>query len=373
MIYLDYAANTPVDKEVLNLFYDTTLNYYANPNSVHKLGLGAKKLLDLSTKNIAENLHVLPEEIIYTSGSTESNNLVIKGICERYKNKGKHVIVSALEHNSIIASATNMQELGFEIDMLSVDNNGIVDLEQLKKLMREDTILVSVCAVDSELGIKQPLNEISNIISNYPNCYFHTDATQAIGKVSIDFTNIDLVTIAPHKFYGMNGIGALIKKKRVSLKPQISGGKSTTVYRSGTPILGNVVAFDKALAIALEHQEERNNYVNKLNDMVRESLSKYSLLHINSPITAAPHTLNISVKGVKSSKFVEALQEYDIYVSAKTSCCPENTPSKMVYAVSKDKGLSTSSLRISFSHLTTYEEVEKFLSVFDICYKELVK
>ena len=373
MIYLDYAANTPVEKEVIDAFYQTTVKYFANPNSVHKLGLEAKELLDLSTNNISKRLNVLPEEIIYTSGSSESNNLAIKGVCERYKNKGKHIIISSLEHNSVIASTTNMQELGFEIDLLPVTKNGIVDLGELKKLIRNDTILVSVCAVDSELGIIQPISEIKDIVKQNPNCLFHTDATQAIGKINIDISDIDLVTLAPHKFYGLNGIGALIKKKNVSLKPQISGGKSTTVYRSGTPVLGNVVAFSKALDCALDNLDSRITYVTKLNRIVREKLSQYHLVCINSPVASIPYTLNISVRGIKSSKFVEALQNYDVYISAKTSCCPENTPSKMVYAVSKDKSLSTTSLRISLSHLTTEDELEQFLNIFDICYKELVK
>lgn len=373
MIYLDYAANTPVEKEVIDAFYQATVKYYANPNSVHKLGLEAKELLDLATENISKRLNVLPEEIIYTSGSTESNNLVIKGVCERYKNKGKHIIISSLEHNSIIASATNMQELGFEVDLLSVNKNGLVDLDELKKMIRNDTILVSVCAVDSELGIIQPIHEIKDIVKQNSNCLFHTDATQAIGKIKIDISDIDLVTLAPHKFYGLNGIGALIKKKNISLKPQISGGKSTTIYRSGTPVLGNVVAFSKALDCALDNLDSRINYVTKLNKMVRERMLQYPLVCINSPVDSIPYTLNISVKGIKSSKFVEALQNYEVYISAKTSCCPENTPSKMVYAVSKDKSLSTTSLRISLSHLTTEEELNQFFNIFDICYKELVK
>lgn len=372
MIYLDYASNSPVDKEVLDLFYETTIKYYANPNSVHKLGLEAKQLLDNSTKNIAKNLNILEEEIIYTSGASESNNLAIKGVCERYKNRGKHIIISSLEHTSIIAPATIMQELGFEVDLINVNNDGLIDINELKKLIREDTILVSICSVDSELGIKQPIEEIGLLLKEYENCIFHSDASQAIGKVKIDFTNVDLVTIAPHKFYGLNGFGALIKKKNTNLKPLIHGGKSTTVYRSGTPVLANVVAFDKALDLAVSNLDKRIEIVKNYNKLLRDKLSTYKNVYINSPINAIPFTLNFSIKGVKSSLFASTLENYDIYISTKITCCPTNTPSKLVYSVSKDKALATSSLRVSLSHLTKEEEITQFLEAFDKCYKELV-
>lgn len=371
MIYLDYAANSPVEEEVLNAYYETTKKYFANPNSVHKLGLEAKELLDKSTNNIAKNLNVLPEEIIYTSGATESNNLAVKGICERYKAFGKHILVSSLEHNSIIASATTMQEKGFEVDLIPVNKDGIISVDEIKKLIRDDTILVCVTSIDSEIGIRQPIEEIGKFLKNYPNCYFHTDATQAIGKVDIDLKDVDLATITPHKFSGLNGFGMLIKKKHVGLKPLINGGRSTTIYRSGTPVLANVVALDKALDIALKNREERYNYVNKFYKIIIEKLKNYDRVIINNTKNSIPFTINFSIKGIKSLDFVKKLEEYDIYVSTKTSCCPSESPSKMVYALTKDKNLASSSVRISLSHLTKEEEINEFLKVFDKCYKEL--
>ena len=373
MIYLDYSASTPVDNDVLELFYNTTKKYYANPNSSHKLGRKAKGLIDNCTLNIANNLKVLPEEIIYTSGASESNNLAIKGICERYKTHGKHILISSLEHNSIVASATIMQEAGFEVELIPINRDGFIDIDSLKKMIREDTILVSVCSVDSEIGLRQPIEEIGKILKEYPNCFFHTDASQAMGKVSIDFTNVDLITITPHKFYGMSGFGILIKKRNVSLKPQINGGKSTTIYRSGTPELANIVACDKALDIALNKQEERYEYINKLSDKVKSKLKEYKNIHINNTENSIPHTINFSIKGIKSIELQEKLENYDIYVSTKTSCCPIETPSKLIYALTKDKNLSLSSIRVSISHLTTEEEVDKFLDVFDLIYKEYEK
>lgn len=371
MIYLDYAANTPVDKEVLNLYYDTSLKYFANPNSFHKLGKEANELIKECTNNIANNLGVLPEEIIYTSGATESNNLAIKGICERYKNYGKHLIISSLEHNSIIAPATIMQEAGFDIDLLPITKDGLVDIEELKRMLRPDTILVSVCSVDSEIGLVQPISEIGQLLKQYPHTFFHTDASQAIGKVNIDFSNVDLITIAPHKFYGINGIGMLIKKKNVSLKPIINGGKSTTVFRSGTPVLSNIVATDKALELAINKQDERYNYVLELNKKIISTLSQYKCIHINNTSLSIPYTINFSIKGVKSMTVANMLEEKGIFVSTKTSCCPLETPSKLVYALTKDKSLASTSIRVSLSHLTTSEEIDLFLKSIAECVKEL--
>lgn len=370
MIYLDYAASTPVDKRVLKTFNEMTENYYANPNSSHKLGLLSSSLIDKSTLNIARNLGVLEEEIIYTSGASEANNLVIKGICERYKNRGKHILISALEHNSIVASATDMQEKGFDVEIIPVNKDGLVSIEDLRKMLRDDTILVSVCHVDSEIGLVQPIKEIGNLLKEYPNCFFHTDASQAIGKVPLGYDNVDLVTIAPHKFYGLNGTGILIKKKGVSLKPQISGGKSTTVYRSGTPCLADIASCDIALDIALKEREKRYKYIKELSDKVKAKLQEYKNIHINNTHNSIPHTINFSIKKVRAIDIQNALEKYDIYVSTKTSCCPVNTPSKLVYALTKDKSLSTSSIRLSISHLTTKEEIEEFLKAFDNIYKE---
>jgi cysteine desulfurase len=371
MIYLDYAASTPVDKDVLDAYYDASIKYYANPNSNHKLGLEAKAVIDKATLNIANNLGVLPSEIIYTSGATETNNLVIKGICERYKSFGKHIIISSLEHTSIMASATKMQEKGFEVDIVPVKKNGLVDIEELKKMIREDTILVSVCSIDSELGLKEPIEEIAEMLKEYPHTYFHTDASQAIGKVKIDFKNVDLVTIAPHKFYGINGIGLLIKKENVSLIPIIDGGKSTSVYRSGTPVLPSIVATDIAVEKAIKNTQEHLNYVKPLYNKIIDSLKQNKLIHINNTNESCPYTINFSIKGIRSQEVVDILGEKGIIVSAKTSCCPIEAPSKLVYALTKNKDLAKTSIRVSLSHLTKEEEIDEFLNALNNIIEEL--
>ena len=370
MIYLDYAAATPVDQEVLSRYIEVTNKYFANPNSSHQLGQNANNLIIASTKKIASYLNIEPEEIIYTSGASESNNLAIKGIAERYKNFGKHILISSLEHNSIVSSATRLQEQGFEVELLPVTKEGLIDLAILKNKIREDTILVSICTVDSEIGLKQPIEKIGEILKQYPNCHFHTDATQAIGKIPVDLQNVDLLTFAPHKFYGLPGIGVLIKKKNISLHPQIDGGKSTTIYRSGTPETANIAALEKALSLSINAMQERYQIVEKLYQQLKQKLATYSKVAMNNTTNSIPYTLNFSIEGIKSTDIQKKLEENDIYVSTKTSCCPIMTPSKLVYALTKDKNKASSSIRVSLSHLTTQQEIEIFISTFDKIYQK---
>mgnify|MGYP004527543145 FL=1 len=370
MVYLDYAASTPVDKRVLDKYYSTMLECFANPNSSHRLGLLAKEKIDKASLKIAKYFHIKPTEIIYTSGSSEANNLAIKGIAKRYKSYGKHILISSLEHNSIIASATSLQEEGFEIELIPVNNKGYIDIDILKEMIREDTILVSVTSVDSEIGLRQPIEEIAKIIKEKKHCFFHTDASQSIGKVDIDYKDVDLVTVAPHKFYGQLGIGLLIRKENVGLKPQIDGGKSTTIYRAGTPDVAGIVAVSEAIEIALSNLDNRYKYIKNISEIIKEKLKKYDGVVINNTINSIPYTINFSLKGVKAQQVAKLFSDHEIYVSAKTSCCPVTTPSKLVYALTHDKSLATSSIRVSLSHLTTMDEVLEFLKVFDIIYKE---
>ena len=338
--------------------------YYGNPNSNHDLGTKAKNVIDEATRNIAKFLNVKEDEIIYTSGSSESNNLVIKGVCERYKSKGKHILISSLEHNSIVSSCTYLQELGYSVEIIPVDKYGIISIDELKNMIREDTILVSVTSVDSELGIRQPIEEIANILKEYPNCFFHTDASQAIGKIDIDFSNVDLVTITPHKFYGLSGVGILIKKDNVFLKPQINGGKSNTIYISGTPDTALIASSSVALENALKEKDNRYKCVLEKNKKIVEFLKTLKDVKVNSNENSIPYIINFSVQNKKANDIQAYLNSKGIYVSTKTSCCPIETPSKLVYAVTKNKGLDSSSIRLSLSHLTTDAEINEFMKVF---------
>ena len=372
MIYLDYSATTKARKEVLDTFIEVNEKYFANPNSLHKLGIEAKKLSDAATNQIAHILNVKPEEIIYTSSSSESNNMAIKGIALRNQKRGKHIITTNLEHSSIYGPISYLQTLGFEVDLIPINSNGLIDINTLEQMIRPDTILVSICSIDSEIGLVQPIEKIGKILTKYPNIIFHTDASQAIGKANMNYENCDLITVAPHKFYGLNGISILIKKKNVFLQPLILGGKSTTIYRSGTPIAAMISSTSIALQKAVENIDQRNEYIEKLHNIIIDKLKEYKDVHINNTDNSIPHTLNISIKGVKADIFVAKLNENNVMVSTKTSCCPLNTPSKLIYALTKDKSLANTSIRISLSHLTTLNEVNEFLVIFDKCYKELV-
>ena len=373
-IYLDYAANTPVQEEVLKVFNEITLNYFANPNSTHNLGKITNKKITETTDNI---LNLLKKEtnindnteIIYTSGSSESNNLAIKGVAKAYKENGKHIISTFLEHSSVSSPLTYLKEEGYEIDIVNITSDGKVDLEHLKSLMRDDTILVSVCYVDSEVGIVEPILEIAEIVKQYPNCYLHVDCTQAIGKIKVDLKDVDLISFAPHKFYGLNGFGALVKNKNIVLEPLINGGASTSIYRSGTPVIGQICALETALQIALKKLDERKNFVDNLNNKLREELSKYKDVKINTLSNENPFILNISVGGVKATEFKEKLEEYGVCVSIKSACTITITPSRIVMAMTHDRKRALSSWRISLSHLTTEEEIIKFLEIFDKCYR----
>lgn len=371
MIYLDYASATPVDKDVLDCYVNVTNNYYGNPNSNHDMGKMAKKVIDEANKKIANILKVNPDEIIYTSGATESNNLAILGASYRYKNFGNHILVSSLEHNSVMSSCLRLQEEGFEVEIIPVNKDGIVDIDVLKSMIRPTTILVSVTSVDSELGIKQPIEEIGKLLKNYDHIVFHTDASQAIGKINIDIQNADLVTIAPHKFYGLMGISILVKRKNIELKPQILGGKSTTVYRSGTPNTNLIASTAVAIEKAYKNLDERYKYVKELHDYLINLLKQNKDVIINSTANSLPYTINISVKKVKSVLFVDKLNQNGVMVSSKTSCCSIMTPSKLVYALTKDKGRASSSIRISLSYLTTREEIDEFIKIFNKVYEEV--
>ena len=339
MIYLDYTANTPADPAVLNAFIAAEQRYIANPNSTHIAGQQARAEMDRVTSSIAQHLGVQPAEIIYTSGASEANNLAVKGIAQAARHIGKHIISTELEHSSVGASLSVLQQQGYEIDLLRIGRDGRVDLDQLRELLRDDTILVAVCAVDSELGTVQPIREIAELVKAYPGCRLHVDATQAVGKTDLWLDGVDTMSFTAHKFYGLNGIGALYKRRGLVITPQISGGASTTIYRSGTPTLGLAVSLDAALTLALDAQAARTAQVRLLHDRLVAALRRYSLVRINSPETAVPHIINVSVTGIKGTRFQQALSEQGVCVSVKSAC--------------------------------SSEEIEGFLQAFDTCYKTL--
>ncbi|HEY5556229.1 cysteine desulfurase family protein [Acetobacterium sp.] len=371
MIYLDYAADTPVNHKVLDSFSTISEKYYGNPNAKHSAGKQANRIIEESTAEIKEILECSDMEVIYTSGASEANNLAIKGVAKTYRENGKHIISTSLEHSSTSGSLTWLQSLGYEIDLVTVKKDGTVDIDHLKELLRNDTILVSIVYVDSELGVRQPVEKIGEILTNYPNCHFHVDATQAVGKIPINLDNMDLVTFSPHKFFGLKGMGVLLRNEHVILEPLIHGGISTSIYRSGTPVTAGAATTALALKLCYENSEEKFQLVKQKNEMLKSALKKYPLVHINSTHYSLPHFLNVSIKGVKAKTFQSMLSSYDVCVSTKSACSTENTPSRSVFAVTGNREQARSSWRISLCHLTEEIEIHEFLKIFDTCYSNL--
>ncbi len=371
MIYLDNSATTMVDDRVLETFNKVCKNYPGNSNSLHSLGIKSKELEEYATEKISNLLGVKPSEIIYTSGASESNNTVLKGVASKYKNRGNHIITTYLEHSSVLETCKYLENKGFIIDYVKIKDNGLIDIDDLERLLTDNTILVSVAYVDSELGIRQDIDTISKIVKKHPKCYFHVDATQAIGKIKVDPTSIDFISMSAHKIFGLKGIGLLIKKDNIVIDNLIHGGKSTTIYRSGTPALPLICSLMKALELVIPNIDKNYEYVSSLSRKIKDNLKKYDNIHINSTENSIPYIINFSVIGVKPETFIHTMEEEDIYLSTKSACSTSDV-SLSVDSIYHNREISMSSIRISLSYKNTTEEIDKFIKVFDKIYNKLV-
>ena len=371
MIYLDYSATTPVLPEVLNSYNKVTIDYFGNPNSMHSLGVKSHELLTSATKQISKILNIKEDEIIYTSGSTESNNLALIGLAMAKGKPGSHIIVSKLEHESIYGICKYLENNGFIIDYVDNTIEGVIDLENLKKLITKNTILVSICAVNSETGIRQPLKIIKQIINKEnPNTIFHSDMTQAAGKVPINLNDVDMASFSGHKIYGPKGIGMLYKKTGINIKPLLYG--SNNDIRPGTPPLPLIVAFSKALRIAEEDLSAKEEKIKKYNERICKYLEKYPKIKINKTKYSIPNILNISLMNIKPETFIHALEKHGVYVSSNTACSSGKI-SAAVLNLYRDKVRALTTIRISLSYLTTNEEITEFLKIFDNVYNKLME
>ena len=373
MIYLDYSATTPVTYDVLESYNKATREYMGNCNSIHSLGVKSKKLLDSATKQICGLLNIENDELIYTSGATESNNIALKGVAYFYKNRGKKIVVSKLEHPSIYKICDFLKTQGFEINYVDNDEEGLIDFEDLKSKVNSDTILVSICAVNSEMGIRQPLKTLKQIIKKEnPNTIFHSDMTQAFGKVPVNMFDVDLASMSGHKIFGPKGIGLLYKSNKVQIVPLIHGSGKSLDNVAGTPPLPLIVALSKAIRIALADVEKKEQLVKGLNDKICEYLARYENILINKSKYSIPHILNISLMNIKPETFLHALEENEIYVSTNTACSSGDM-STSVMAVYNDEVRAGTTIRVSLSHVTTSEEIDKFLNIFSIEYERIMK
>lgn len=370
MIYLDYTAHVPPSEEALRAFCEAERFLIGNANAHHAAGETARQKMEAARHRVCTLLSVLEEEIIFTSGASESNNTAIQGIVYAARHFGRHIVTTPLEHPSVSGCLTALQERGYEIDVLPVGRDGSIDLDALSAVMRTDTVLVTLSAVDSELGIIQPVEDAARIIHHFPHCHLHIDMTQAVGKIPLDLSLADTAAFSAHKFGGITGSGVLYKKLETEMEPLIHGGVSTSIYRSGTPAVGLACSLSTALESALGNMTKHNEHVARLNTMLRKELTKRDV-RIFSPQDSIPHILNIGVDGFKGAAMRDRLNAHGICVSVKSACSVENTPSRAVYAITKNRRQAMESFRLSLSYLTTEEEVQAFLEAFDLARKEL--
>lgn len=361
-VYLDNSATTQVYKEGAELAADIMYNLYGNPSSLHRKGIEAEKLIKRAREQIAETLKVLPEEIYFTSGGTESDNLAIMGICGA--NRGKHILSTNIEHPAVLSTLQHMEKLGYTVELVPVDRNGIVDLERLSKMMRKDTALVTTMFVNNEIGTIEPVEKISKIVkSANPNAAFHIDAVQAYGKIPFAAAAVgaDFISFSSHKIHGPKGIGALYIKNKAKVAPILFGGGQQNSIRPGTENVPGIAAFglaaEKACSAVLENGARMEALKLKLRDGI---LAKVDDVIVNTPKqNAVPHILNISFAYVKSEVLLHSLENDGIYVSSGSACSShKNGPSYVLTAIGTDRKMIDGSIRFSLSEFTTEEEID---------------
>ena len=362
IIYFDNAATTTVNPEVLETYVKAKTSYFANPSSIHALGQQANRLLQKAREQILDLLKTPQHEVIFTSGATESINLALKGYALKYQNRGKHIISSAVEHPAVKECLEQLKDqFGFDITYLKVDELGQLDLKELESSIRKDTILVTLMAVNNETGIIFPLKEIADIVHKHQTVAFHSDVTQAIGKIDLPYQDIDMFSFSGHKLHGLNSSGALIKNKRIDLLPINSGGGQENGLRSGTSDVALDVSLAKAMRLAFASMEENYQKV----ALLQEKLNKYlldnkDLYHINSGPN--PYIVNFSALTKKASVVVEALSNEGIMVSSTSACHAHKEPiSEVILAMTDNLSLAKNTIRISFDPSNTLQEVDTLI------------
>ena len=359
MVYLDYSATTMADKAVLREFIKDNELYFANSNSVHSAGKEVLKKLDQTTKDILSLVELRGFDLIYTSGASESNNLAIKGVA--LSSKRKKIIASGFEHSSVVGCLSYLDKLGYDIEIVENDEFGLVDLNKLESLIDDDTCLVSIGAVNSETGILQNIKEIYRVIKKYPSVIFHSDMTQALGKVAVDLNDCDLISFSCHKFYGIKGIGGLFVRKGISLTPVIHGGKSLSKSRAGTPANPLIFSVKNALKPAIENLDERIFQVRTIHSYLMKRLSEFDDIIINSNSYSIPQIVNVSFLKFSSRFLQEELSKRNIFVSTTTACASGNETSLTILKLTNSLERANSAIRISLSHLTTKADIDKFI------------
>jgi len=374
MIYLDNGATTPVDSEVLNAFVKVNQNFWGNPSSLHAFGARAEQLLIQSEKQILSLLNATQHQVIFTSGATESNNLAIRGLCQSYKNRGRHIITTAIEHASVHETFTDLENEGLRVTFIDVKGSHDEFIKRVEAAICEDTILISCIHVNNETGGVFPVYELGQLVDKYPKIKFHVDAVQSVGKLPVDMDDmkIDLLSLSAHKIHGIKGSGALIKHHSIQLQPQITGGNQMYGYRSGTINVAGAVALAKALRLVIDPLTQNYHKVKKLFDYTVKELENMKDIVINSRSNQSPYIINFAAVPIKGETLVHALEEYDVYISSKSACSSKKaTASKILLALGVSEEIALESVRVSFSHLTTEQEVEQFIKALKIVVSQL--
>ncbi|MFQ6791713.1 MAG: cysteine desulfurase family protein [Thomasclavelia sp.] len=363
MIYLDYVATTPLNSEVLNTYHNLLTNYFFNADSIYDKGIEVNRLMEHSRKLISDYLKVREDELIFTSCGSEANNLAIKGAAFQYQNRGKHIITTAIEHSSVYETCKELEEVfGFEVTYLKVDKKGCISLTNLENSIREDTILVSIMYVNNEIGVINPIEEIKKIVKKHHKVKLHFDMVQALGKLPIDLTDVDLASFSAHKIYGLKGSGLLFKSHKTTIVPLINGGQQEYGLRGGTSNACTNIVFAKTLRLALENFTEKNEHIKKINQYCRKCLKEIDGIVINSdPSVCIDTIINFSCLGYKPEVILHDLETKEIYLSTRSACSSKSSNiSRVMEQLHLDEKVASSALRISFSEHTSKEDIDKF-------------
>ena len=378
MIYFDNSATTKPYPEALATYTEVANRIWGNPSSLHNLGSQATRVLEASRKQIAELIGKKAEEIYFTSGGTEGDNWALKGVAFEKAPYGKHIIVSDIEHPAIKESATWLETQGFEVDYAPVDARGFVKVDALASLLRPDTTLVSVMAVNNEIGSIQPIHEIAALLEDRPTISFHVDAVQALAKVATAGylpERVDFATFSSHKFHGLRGVGFVYIKEGKKITPLLTGGGQEKEMRSTTENVAGIAATAKALRLAMENQEAFVSKTQQMKEVIRKELANYPDVTIFSGEDHfAPHILTFGIKGVRGEVVVHAFEEFDIYISTTSACSSKaGKPAGTLIAMGVDKSIAQTAVRLSLDLENDMSQVEQFLTKFKLIYEKTRK
>lgn len=378
MIYFDNSATTKPYPEVLATYTEVATRIWGNPSSLHNLGSQATRILEASRKQIAELIGKKAEEIYFTSGGTEGDNWVLKGVAFEKAPYGKHIIVSDIEHPAIKESAAWLKTQGFEVDYAPVDARGFVKVDELARLLRPDTTLVSIMAVNNEIGSIQPIHDIAALLEDRPTISFHVDAVQALAKVATEVylpERVDFATFSSHKFHGLRGVGFVYIKEGKKITPLLTGGGQEKEMRSTTENVAGIAATAKALRLAMENQEAFASKTQQMKEVIRKELANYPDVTIFSGEDHfAPHILTFGIKGVRGEVVVHAFEEFNIYISTTSACSSKaGKPAGTLIAMGVDKSISQTAVRLSLDFENDMSQVEQFLTKFKLIYEKTRK